>query len=330
LIEGDVDDFDVIKAFGGLLQSFVFMSDRDGGSMCDVELAGYEQIIAYESSNTNEAWSVWERARQAAPGPARVSISRVASDRTKTTDSFRPILVVGRARCLGRHHNAAAIVLRNVNGASGSVFGAPKGYQEFSRVHAPGGPESGTEWLTALRSDVAGDVGLSELSSASGPSVPQPFEWFRSLAEQVGVLHALGYVHGRIDPDHVRVVLGQPVLVGGDAPSAVVNPLGRVNQFMSPEEVRGLPASAAADICSLGAMLAWLLGGENVFPEYGGAFDLLEGIRKWRTHARRVAEGISDVGVGKVVERAMSLRPDDRYASVADMLGALRDCVGDV
>lgn len=91
-----------------------------------------------------------------------------------------------------------------------------------------------------------------------------------SLASALAEAHALGLIHGRLTPDRIRAATGRRFLIDfcrlDVNPSADVLPAGIVASFQAPECLDGEGIEPAADVYSLGALLAWLLTGEAVPP----------------------------------------------------------------
>ena len=88
--------------------------------------------------------------------------------------------------------------------------------------------------------------------------------------------------------------------------------------YMSPEQVRGLPLDRRSDIFSAGIILYELLTGERLFVGESD-FSTLEKVRNVEilppsTYNRKIPDALE-----KIVLRALSKDPDDRYQSSYDM-----------
>src|SRR5204863_3836439 len=85
-----------------------------------------------------------------------------------------------------------------------------------------------------------------------------------AVAETVADLHAIGVIHGRIEPSHVLVAGGgRPILCGfaGGGRVGTTPPPGPpfTPGFCDPVASRDATLSTPADVYGLGCLLRWLL-----------------------------------------------------------------------
>ncbi len=162
----------------------------------------------------------------------------------------------------------------------------------------------------------------------AGPLAP---EQARSVAEQLcralASAHAQGVVHCDVKPANVLLGLDGSVKVGdfgvarlaaatSQGPSATVAGTPR---YMSPEQARGRPTTAATDVYSAGVVLYEMLAGEPPFA-HGSAVEL--GLR----HLQDVPPPLPDTvpaQLREVVDRALAKAPSERYRDGAAMAAAL-------
>jgi eukaryotic-like serine/threonine-protein kinase len=95
------------------------------------------------------------------------------------------------------------------------------------------------------------------------------------------------------------------------------------SEYMSPEQIRGRPCDARSDVYGAGVMLFELVTGTRPF-EANTEAELLEmHLTAPRPSAklrnRRLSEGIDGI-----IQHAMAIEPDDRFASARDMAKALK------
>ncbi len=163
------------------------------------------------------------------------------------------------------------------------------------------------------------------------------------VARAIHHAHVNGVIHRDLKPANVMLLdSGRAGLEAADATAIKIMDFGvarleslsvrltRTGQsfgsplYMSPEQVLGHAATARSDIFSLGSVLCTLLLGRGWFearniPEVLArvVHDAAPAVSKLRAHLPGTLDD--------VVARALAKRPDDRYASAADMAEDLED-----
>jgi serine/threonine-protein kinase len=148
------------------------------------------------------------------------------------------------------------------------------------------------------------------------------------LCDALASAHAQGVVHCDVKPANVLLArdgslkvgdFGVARLAGGTSQALSVTVAG-TPRYMSPEQARGRPTSAATDVYSTGVVMYEMLAGDPPFV-HGSAVEL--GLRHLQDLPAPLP-GSVPAGLRRVVERALSKDPQDRWQDGAQMAAALR------
>ncbi|MEU9224977.1 serine/threonine-protein kinase [Streptomyces massasporeus] len=116
------------------------------------------------------------------------------------------------------------------------------------------------------------------LSAAMADAGPLPAHTVRALgaglAEALAAVHELGLVHRDVKPSNVLLTLDGPLLIdfgiarATDGTASLTSTGVSIGSpgYMSPEQILGKGVTGAADVFSLGAVLAYAATGEPPFP----------------------------------------------------------------
>jgi eukaryotic-like serine/threonine-protein kinase len=152
---------------------------------------------------------------------------------------------------------------------------------------------------------------------------------FRKACEAVGYAHGQLVVHRDIKPQNILVQSnGSPKLLDfgiakpleEDEDGALTRASQRVltPHYAAPEQVLGLPVTAATDVYALGALLYCLLTGKAPFQDSGlSGFALEKAILDQEPTAPGTLIRHADSDIDAIVSKAMRKEPARRYSSVA-------------
>ena len=191
--------------------------------------------------------------------------------------------------------------------------------------------ESGGVYYIAMELLEGGS--LRELVKAAGPmDYPRACLMCADAADGLAQAHSLGIVHRDVKPANLMLTRSGRCKVvdfglarmddASDFAAAIPESVG-TPQFIAPELLRGVPASAQSDVYSLGATLWFLLTGHPPFEARTEA-DLL------RKHLEEPLPDLAALrpdlppGLIQAVNKAMSKQPADRFQSAAQFEKVLR------
>ncbi len=173
---------------------------------------------------------------------------------------------------------------------------------------------------------------------------PLPVDRTVTLMEQIaGALdyaHQKGIIHRDLKPENVMMDESGNAFLTDFGLAKLVNSSLKLTQsgaamgtpaYMSPEQWKGLPLDARADIYSLGILLYEMLSGSLPF-EGDSVLSMMYMHLHEQPPALRVRNPDVSGAVEMVVERALSKEPEDRFQSAGQMAETLRRAVqkGDV
>lgn len=153
----------------------------------------------------------------------------------------------------------------------------------------------------------------------------------RQVADALAHAHDCGLVHRDVKPGNILLSDDGRVLVSdfgiakaaeGDGDLTDVGEVVGTAKYLSPEQVEGRDLDGRSDVYALGVVLYEMLCGRPPFDGPTSTSTALARLTTEPLRPRQVRAGLSRE-LDDVVMKAMARRPDDRYASAAELCTAL-------
>lgn len=205
--------------------------------------------------------------------------------------------------------------------------------------------------VQALDFDRVGDLYFMTMEYINGPSLkdelrvrreankpftlPEIARIFTALCSAINYAHARGMVHRDIKPANVMInEEGQIVLtdfgiarIAGATQYTQTGALTGTPAYMSPEQGQGEHGDERSDIYALGIMLYEMVTGAVPYDADTPFAVIMKHISEPLPLPTQVDPQIPEA-VERVILKAMSKTPDDRYQKPSEMAQALREAVG--
>ena len=205
------------------------------------------------------------------------------------------------------------------------------------------GSHEGTPFIVA---ELLEGATLRERVAAGPLPSRKALDFAGQIARGLAAAHDKGIVHRDLKPENLFVTkdgrvkildFGLAKALGGEvsatestlaetAPGVVLGTAG----YMAPEQVRGRPADARADIFAFGAVLYEMLSGRRAFPG-DSAIDRAHAILNREPPPLAETGVTASPAVERMIARCLEKAPDERFRSAADLgfaLEALSDASG--
>jgi eukaryotic-like serine/threonine-protein kinase len=165
-----------------------------------------------------------------------------------------------------------------------------------------------------------------------GPVTPgEALEWLTQAAQALDSAHAEGVVHRDVKPANLLIARGGEICVtdfgiasttGVDTLTLPGTVLGTAG-YLSPEQARGEPATAASDRYGLAVVAFELLTGRRPFEADTAATEAFAHVTAPVPSAERIHPDLPP-GVDSVFSRALAKEPERRPVTCAELVSDLR------
>ena len=156
------------------------------------------------------------------------------------------------------------------------------------------------------------------------------------LCSPLAFLHGEGIIHRDLKPENVLIIDGdRPVLFdfglmsristkGGRATLSVDALLHGTVAYMAPEQIRGEPVDARADLYALGCILYELVTGRLPYRSTSTSALLFQHLQQVPAPPSKRAEGVPPA-LDHLIMKLLAKRPEDRIGYAADVVTALTE-----
>jgi serine/threonine-protein kinase len=172
---------------------------------------------------------------------------------------------------------------------------------------------------------------LEERLRSGGVTVGQSLEWLEQAANALDAAHRNGVVHRDVKPANLLIDRNERIHVADFGIASAVG-LASLTQtgtvlgtasYLSPEQAKGEPTTAASDVYSLAVVAFELLTGRRPFVGDSVAAEAAAHVNAEVPSIREVEPSLP-AELDPVFARALAKEPARRYTSAADFVAALR------
>ncbi len=190
--------------------------------------------------------------------------------------------------------------------------------------------------LYYLVTELVEGVTLRQQIAKAQPSIEEALDWTTQIAMGMAAAHDRGIVHRDLKPDNVMIVDGRTAKIldfgvarasieeelgagtGVSTPGMMIGTVG----YLAPEQARGQPVKASADLFALGAILFELLTGTRAFVAETSVDTLRAVLDHDPPPPSSMRAGVP-AWLDPIVARCLAKDPAERFESARDLVFAL-------
>lgn len=179
---------------------------------------------------------------------------------------------------------------------------------------------------------VSGESLRARLDREGRLPIPEATHHTRSIASALDYAHRQGIIHRDIKPENVMLHEGEAMVMDfGIAKALTLAGSDTITQsgvmvgtpaYVSPEQASGDTLDARTDQYSLACVLYEMLTGERPFTGPTAQAVIARRLTQPVRSVKTIRDSVPET-VDRALTRAMSIKPDDRYATVTDFANAL-------
>ena len=161
----------------------------------------------------------------------------------------------------------------------------------------------------------------------------QVVDIFRQILAGLNYAHEHGVIHRDIKPANIMITFDGAIKLADFGVSKLIGPAASSSgvvvgtpSYMAPEQVLGRAVDGRSDLFALGCVLYEVVTGEKAYSGDSATAVMYKIVHQAPIPPASLRPGM-DTGLEKVVLKALSNDPDDRFADCKEMSKALEDCL---
>ncbi len=173
---------------------------------------------------------------------------------------------------------------------------------------------------------------LREFMDQNKPlTIAQAVKLINNIGEALAFAHKNGFIHGALSPHNVFVadsahqVILTDFVIEGEIKNSSPQKAGLIShkaEYLSPEEIKGAPASFSSDIYSLGLLFYEMLSGENPFKQNSSLDGALKKLTSAPPKIREKNQNVPPL-VENIIEGSLAQDPLLRFKNIEALLKSL-------